>query len=497
MGNGLSVSSVVEKLHALESEARSTALDNLCEQNPEIQTYLKTKYFEESLPLSSQKTSGPRHLQVLSIDRLVPDTQKLSSKYAPWSKDIASFWRSEALTIVPEETHCRPLRFIYEAKLREQCENQESCLRRRFLALFWFDYFVARYPGRGYDHDFKDLNREIAGVETIADDVIVSTLRDRVKAGRRYNKLTERFGNGILLIIPSSQKLPLGNDAFQEFVSPLAGDWEKCAEMESMANLGASIRQSLLERCLIQRAQSSPRAATIVSPKATKRKMRGPSPQSKKQKNRPANGTVRSKTTSLSTNLPTTPRIFEGVYYLEVFRVSNAIVTSQPKKSLDPAETAQETYVNEIAIQSHDESSDQDPGSSIQLSNERSLHLCGEENLHLAAITDAVDWGTVGHSPSRQHQDIGEVPRSTQYTTNQRVTQESGDTALPNRTEKQTKARNTSEVQRDEDPMLSDLTADDWESDIHLFRPMAFNQDAFAPVSTDSDPLLGTSSSPI
>lgn len=32
MGNGLSVSSIVDKLHALEPEARSAALDDLCEQ---------------------------------------------------------------------------------------------------------------------------------------------------------------------------------------------------------------------------------------------------------------------------------------------------------------------------------------------------------------------------------------------------------------------------------------------------------------------------------
>ncbi|CZT13623.1 uncharacterized protein RAG0_17124 [Rhynchosporium agropyri] len=196
------------------------------------------------------------------MDMLVPYAQKLSAKYAPWSKDTASFWRSEALTIVPEETHCHPLRFIYEAKLRIQYEDQESY-----------------------------LNREIAGVETIADDVLVSTLRGQVKAGRRNNKLTERFCNGILLVIPSSigrstleQKLPLGKAAFDEFVSPVVGDWEKCAKTESIANLGASIRQSLLERCLIQRAQSYPRA--------TKRKTRGPSPQSKKQKKRPENATV-------------------------------------------------------------------------------------------------------------------------------------------------------------------------------------------------------------
>lgn len=65
---------------------------------------------------------------------------------------------------------------------------------------------MERYSGKeaGFDQDYEDLGREIAGSETMADDSIVSTLREQVKAGRRYNKLTERFGNGIHLVLPSS-----------------------------------------------------------------------------------------------------------------------------------------------------------------------------------------------------------------------------------------------------------------------------------------------------
>lgn len=46
------------------------------------------------------------------------------------------------------------------------------------------------------------------------------------------------------------------------------------------------------------------------------------------------------------------------------------------------------------------------------------------------------------------------------------------------------------------DPMLSDLTAEDWERDVHLFEPVPFSR-VFAPVSMNSHPFLGTLSSPI
>ena len=45
--------------------------------------------------------------------------------------------------------------------------------------------------------------------------------------------------------------------------------------------------------------------------------------------------------------------------------------------------------------------------------------------------------------------------------------------------------------------MLSDLTAEDWERDVHLFEPVPFNSRVFAPVSMNSHPFLGTLSSPI
>lgn len=176
------------------SNSNSLAVPLNVKQRPGIKLYFQTKFPQE-------KSSRP---QVLSIKDPLPKEEELFAKYDSWSKDIPSFWKSTSSTFIPEETSCRPLRFIYDATVGQQLENHESCLRSRYLNLFWFDYFTKRYPGRGFDHDYGDLGHEIAGVETNADDLMISTLRERVGAGRRYNKLTEKFGDGILLILPSS-----------------------------------------------------------------------------------------------------------------------------------------------------------------------------------------------------------------------------------------------------------------------------------------------------
>ena len=79
-------------------------------------------------------------------------------------------------------------------------------MRGRYLALFWFDYFKARYPGQeaAYDREYVDLGHTILGSASADTEALVSRLREFVKAGRRYNMLTTKFGDGILLILPSS-----------------------------------------------------------------------------------------------------------------------------------------------------------------------------------------------------------------------------------------------------------------------------------------------------
>lgn len=72
--------------------------------------------------------------------------------------------------------------------------------------MFWFDYFQRRYPKQvvGYDYEYVDLGYILLGPRTTNTDVIVSVLWEYIKVGRRYNILTTRFGDSILLILPST-----------------------------------------------------------------------------------------------------------------------------------------------------------------------------------------------------------------------------------------------------------------------------------------------------
>lgn len=72
--------------------------------------------------------------------------------------------------------------------------------------MFWFDYFNAIYPEQetAFDREYVDLGRHILGPAVVDSDATVSTLREQVKAGRKYNILSRKFGDGILLALPSS-----------------------------------------------------------------------------------------------------------------------------------------------------------------------------------------------------------------------------------------------------------------------------------------------------
>lgn len=72
--------------------------------------------------------------------------------------------------------------------------------------MFWFDYFAARYPEQetAFDHEYLDLGRYILGPAIVDSDGRISRLQEQVKAGRKYNMLTRKFEDGILLTLPSS-----------------------------------------------------------------------------------------------------------------------------------------------------------------------------------------------------------------------------------------------------------------------------------------------------
>jgi hypothetical protein len=155
-----------------------------------------------------QRQPQPRqpHLQAIYIKESVPDEERLSDEECSlWSGDISLFWAS-SYSFFPGETCCEPLRFIYEATIRVEAQSHQDCLRRRYLALFWFDYFKVRYPGQetAFDCQYVELGRHILGSAVADSDETVSKLREQLKAGRRYSMLTAKFGDGILLTLPSS-----------------------------------------------------------------------------------------------------------------------------------------------------------------------------------------------------------------------------------------------------------------------------------------------------
>jgi hypothetical protein len=72
--------------------------------------------------------------------------------------------------------------------------------------LFWFNCFAARYPEQetAFDHEYLDLGRHILGLAVVDSNARVSRLREQVKAGRKYNMLTRKFNDSILLTFPLS-----------------------------------------------------------------------------------------------------------------------------------------------------------------------------------------------------------------------------------------------------------------------------------------------------
>jgi hypothetical protein len=161
---------------------------------------------QQSLEPPPKTTIKKPHLEAICIKNPTDEQKFTPEEYQSWSKDVPIFWRPSSTSFIPEETSREPICFIYDATVQFVSQSHGDCLRRRYLALFWFDYFKARYPGReaGFDCEYVDLGHTILGSAVADTEAVVSLLREYVKAGRKYNMLTMKFGDGILLTIPSS-----------------------------------------------------------------------------------------------------------------------------------------------------------------------------------------------------------------------------------------------------------------------------------------------------
>lgn len=125
-------------------------------------------------------------MEAIYIKTPVLEEHKFTFKeYKSWSEDVSTFWKLSFISFIPEETSCESICFIYHATVQFNAQTHRDCLRGRYLALFWFDYFKARFPEReaGYDHEYVDLGHTILGPESADTDALVSRLRELVRAG--------------------------------------------------------------------------------------------------------------------------------------------------------------------------------------------------------------------------------------------------------------------------------------------------------------------------
>ena len=178
-------------------------------QHDEIKVYLKSKYLREAprRPQSGRQKLRQPHLQTIHINDFVPEKQRLTEEErSAWSSDPSLFWTSSSCSFLPGENCDKPLLFVFDTTTHIQLTSHGDCLRRRHLAVFWFDCFRRRYPEQktAFDREYLDLGQHILGSDVENSDERVSMLREQVKAGRKYDMLTRRFGDGILLALPSS-----------------------------------------------------------------------------------------------------------------------------------------------------------------------------------------------------------------------------------------------------------------------------------------------------
>ncbi|KAH8674440.1 hypothetical protein BGZ60DRAFT_404034 [Tricladium varicosporioides] len=288
MGNSLSVSSIVDQLHMLQPAARSQAFDNLCEQHDEIREYLESKCYWNSRPTQQQQLGQTKlrqqHLHTIQIKKTVPEEERLTEKdISLWNKDPSFFWTYSSFSFLPPEDCHNPLNFVLDVTSWIERQGHKDCLRGRYLALFWFDCFNTRFPEqeKAFDQEYVDLGRCILGPTIVERDERVSMLREQVKAGRKYNMLTRKFGDAILLTLPScigrstlERKLPLEQGKFDSWISPVVGStWEEQSKREDVHGLGRRIRQIILQRChassLVQPSKKRKTNSTVITVQET------------------------------------------------------------------------------------------------------------------------------------------------------------------------------------------------------------------------------------
>ena len=116
-----------------------------------------------------------------------------------WISDPSLFWRSESWTGRFEDVK---LADIYNSYLSLEVQQSIHVLRLRLLILFFYDLHSCLIRERGFRAGaaYKVVATIISSGHVC--EVSVEKIIDLVARGRRYNKLTETFGNKVLLQLP-------------------------------------------------------------------------------------------------------------------------------------------------------------------------------------------------------------------------------------------------------------------------------------------------------
>ena len=121
-----------------------------------------------------------------------------------WAADVSTFWTSSLWTLRFEDGQ---LAGTHDRTLALQVRQGQEVLRFRFLLVFLYDLLVSLYPQHSESAPksvYEQLAR-IISISTSSDHTIeglASQVKDWVSRGRRYYRLTESFGDGILVELP-------------------------------------------------------------------------------------------------------------------------------------------------------------------------------------------------------------------------------------------------------------------------------------------------------
>ena len=120
-----------------------------------------------------------------------------------WTSDISTFWSSSAGA--QELSRDRKLATIFEHCTIPN-NDEENVLRTRF-SLTFFDLHNLLYPHTS-SKTLEVLAQKILDNNLKKDrNWVLEKLQRLVRHGRRYDKLTKFFGNGILIELPVNMSL--------------------------------------------------------------------------------------------------------------------------------------------------------------------------------------------------------------------------------------------------------------------------------------------------